>query len=130
MTNERIAKVMGWEVIKVNDGGSEFRDRGFVDVFRVNKDNPDEDICVPYFSPQTNPGHAKLLQAKMVDGGWFIGVEECPNHDTLHHRFHAIAGKLKKQSDKKPHWKYQSYANTESQAIVALFEKIYGGEHG
>jgi hypothetical protein len=110
MTNEQIAKVMGLKY----------------DARRFK--------TFDFYNPKTNARYwshslefAKLLQAKMVEDGWEITINvgkdrgwiEALRFDgDLYHRVGV---------DHQYHAAGNNEVLTEQQAIVSLFEKVYGG---
>ena len=94
MTNEQIAKIMGWDY--------NFQEK------RILQNNRWLDL----YSMEG----AKLLQAKIVDDEWRITI-----HAYTTGYFEAEAYHVKK-----PRLNICVGSNSECQALIALFEKIYG----
>lgn len=114
MTNEKIAKVMGWVSVKPTKYSLGYYSNKEEFIMWKSKFKPNEHIK-----------HAKLLQAKMVDDGWDISIhhwkEESPDFEPKIN-FSAYA----KNYNKKANNDFFADSNSEPSVIVSLFEKIYG----
>ena len=119
MTNEQIAKVMGWRI----DSSKNF----FGCIFNsANKFIG----TVDEMGTDTPLGFqlAKLLQVKMVEDGWNVSIHNWKEKFTefppkVYFSVEAFNFDISSKHIFKD-------ADTESQALVALFKKIYGVKRG
>jgi hypothetical protein len=111
--NERIAKKMGW--IKYFGNEPMITDSGHKVSFLFIR-NPDGKI---EFDITFDIATAKLLQARMVEDGWYIKINQSKYVEP---QFWCDARSVASANT----YDYRAEDDTEPAALVALFVKVYG----